>query len=111
MSDLYKYNLYIKDTRKIILTAYNALPNQTWGDPNITASNKRIKVGYIAISKDLYKKGWTFGKKVYYNGRIYQIEDILPSRSMGIDIFMVEYEDAINFGKRKGIAHLLYERK
>jgi 3D (Asp-Asp-Asp) domain-containing protein len=54
----------------VTATVYNADPKQTDDSPFITASNKHINKEnpaihkWIAVSRDLEKLGFTFGKKV-----------------------------------------------
>ncbi len=48
------------------VTKYNAVPEQTDDTPTITASNKTIKRGVVALSRDLEEElGLKFGDKVY----------------------------------------------
>lgn len=85
-----------ENTHYVDATVYNALKAQTNSQPNITASNKRIKnvhkagdLRWIAVSRDLAEK-IPFGSKVevsgitgpdadYYNG-IWQVEDLMNKR-------------------------------
>lgn len=88
----------VKKVNKAVITAYT--PHENKGS-RITASGKKVREGYVAVSKDLYKSGWKFGKKVQIKKKTYIIQDILPSRKSGIDIFMENYDKAIQFGVQR----------
>lgn len=93
----------------LTITAYNAEVGQTDDSPFITASNTRVRPGIIAVSQDLYAKGWVFGRKVYVVNRgVYTIEDLLAKRKKNqLDIFMNSRSEAIKFGRRKMRVFLL----
>jgi 3D (Asp-Asp-Asp) domain-containing protein len=87
---------------KVILTIYKANSFETDSTPNITASGFKIdttnpdKHKIIAVSRDLKRKGWKFGKKVRvkkagkYNG-VYTIRDLMNKRHKNrIDILVGE---------------------
>ena len=84
-----------KKKTKAKITAYTPFEN---GGSTLTASGTTVKKGIVAVSKDLYRKGWTFGKRVSINDKIYVIADILPSRKNGFDIFMHSYKNAKQYG-------------
>jgi len=75
----------------VTLTIYSPSPSQTDSTPNLTASGFKIdttnpsKHRIIAVSRDLKKKGWDFGKKVRikkagkFNG-VYTIRDLMNKR-------------------------------
>lgn len=75
----------------VTLTNYYPSESETDSTPNITASGFKIDVSnpdkhkIIAVSRDLKRKGWKFGKKVRikkagkYNG-VYTIRDIMNKR-------------------------------
>lgn len=91
------------------LTAYTPSEDQCDSDPLIAASLKPVREGTIAVSRDLFRAGWVFGKKVHIEGYgIYTINDLMNKRfEKRIDIFMWSYSDAISFGKKEAIATLL----
>ena len=90
----------------VIATAYNSLPGQTWGDPNVAAWGDRLEPGMqsIAVSRDLLDLGLTRGVEVEIDG--------LPGRwtvldKMGrrwkrrIDLYMgVDRKAALQWGRR-----------
>ncbi len=87
----------------LLVTAYSAEEGQTDSSPFITASNSRVRHGIVAVSQDLFRKGWVFGRKVYIVGHgVYTIEDLLAQRKVNqLDIFMTNKDNAIQFGRKK----------
>lgn len=86
----------------VTLTIYKPTSIETDSTPNITASGFKIdtinpgKHKIIAVSRDLKKKGWDFGKKVRikkagkYNG-VYTIRDVMNKRHKNrIDVLVGE---------------------
>lgn len=93
----------------VTVTAYNADPAQTDSDPEIAASMRRVRPGTIAVSRDLFNKGWVFGRKVRIEGLgIYEINDLMAARhDKAIDVFIGCNQRALAFGKRRAHAALL----
>ncbi len=93
----------------VTVTAYNADPAQTDADPEIAASMRRVRPGTVAVSRDLFNKGWVFGRKVRIEGLgIYEINDLMAARhDKAIDIFLGDNQKAQAFGKRRTQAALL----
>ncbi|MGE4265709.1 MAG: hypothetical protein AB7E46_14695 [Desulfovibrio sp.] len=93
----------------VTVTAYNADPAQTDSDPEIAASMRRVRPGTIAVSRDLFNKGWVFGRKVRIEGLgIYEINDLMAARhDKAIDVFIGCNQRAQAFGKRRAQAALL----
>ena len=70
----------------------------------ITASGKEVKVGYVAISRDLEKKhGLSFGDKIHLKGLgVFEIQDRTHySKTNLIDVYMESYRRALDFGVRE----------
>ncbi|KKL16082.1 hypothetical protein LCGC14_2499180, partial [marine sediment metagenome] len=69
-------------TALVIVTAYSPSKRQTDDSPLITASNQAVRGDGVAVSRDLFLKGWTFGKKVWIQGiGLYTINDLMhPSK-------------------------------
>ena len=84
-------------------TAYNPSPWQTDSTPFIAAWGDRVRPGIIAVSRDLEKQGLTRGKKVFVDGYgEFEVLDRMHKRKKNqIDIFMMEYKDAIQFGVKE----------
>ena len=95
--------------QNVTVTAYSPSQQETDTTPFITASNKKVRHGIIAVSRDLFDKGWVFGRKVYIKTLgVFTIDDLMAKRKRNhIDIFMFNQTDALSFGKRKLDAHLL----
>ena len=92
-------------------TAYNSLPEQTGGDPTLTASGHRLEPGMraIAVSQDLAKLGLVHGRKVRIDGLHgeWVVRDRMPERwKRRIDVYMGEDLDAaLAFGRRRVRIH------
>jgi 3D (Asp-Asp-Asp) domain-containing protein len=82
-----------------IATAYNSMEWQCDSTPWITASGTRCRTGVIAANH------LPFGTKVLIEGfgpQVFIVEDRMNRRyASRIDIWMLEYKDALAFGKRK----------
>ena len=93
-------------TMEVVGTAYNALPGQTQGDPEIGAWGDKLDVNIpsIAVSRDLIELGLVHNAKVRVNGfsGYYLVRDKLNKRfTKQIDIFMgLDRDAAIEFGKK-----------
>ena len=80
-----------------VFTAYTASVEETDEDPTITASNQEVRNGIIA------NNCLPFGTKIKVKGRIYEVQDRMNERfgCNKFDIYMCDYYDAINFGRRE----------
>lgn len=94
--------LLLKD---ITITSYNNEQNQTDSTPNITASNRLVYEGSIAISRDLKTKyNLKFGDIVYIPNfkTYYVIEDLMNKRfKNSVDIFKFDKNESLKIGKLK----------
>lgn len=90
-------------------TAYNAIPEQTDNDPDITACMDVPTIGSMAVSQDLYFKGWTCGKRVHIKELgIFTIKDVMHKRKRKqIDILMETKSEALRFGIKKNLNAIL----
>ena len=90
-------------------TAYNAISAQTDSDPDVTACMSDPNVGSIAVSQDLYFKGWTCGKRVHIRGLgIFTIKDVMHQRKTNqIDIVKRTKRQALVFGVVHGLNAVL----
>ena len=80
-------------------TAFNDTPEQTQGDPQDTATGKRLTPGMrvIAVSDDLYAQGFRDGVRVRIEGLpgTWEVADRMPSKwRRRIDIYMGSDERA-----------------
>lgn len=94
------------------VTAYNPVRSQTDSSPLITASNKRVRVGMIALSRDLEREfGFRFGDTVYLNGLgRFVFEDRMHRRKRRhVDILMLNPVDARRFGVKSSYLYVLEE--
>jgi 3D (Asp-Asp-Asp) domain-containing protein len=90
----------IVKTIKMVVTAYSSTEDQTDDTPFITASNKKVRDGIIAIN------GLPFGTRVRipelygYGDNTFVVEDRLHQRKgkYHADIWMADYEKAKEFG-------------
>ena len=84
----------------VTATVYNAVPEQTDSTPFITASGKRINENcpechrWVAVSQDLLKQGYTFGKCIEVSGvgdlnGEWEIQDVMNSRFTNSIDFLV----------------------
>jgi 3D (Asp-Asp-Asp) domain-containing protein len=98
----------------IRVTAYNPVRSQTDSSPLITASNKRVRVGMVALSRDLEREfGFTFGDTVYlYGFGRFVFEDRMHRRKRKhVDILMFNPVEARKFGVKSSYLFVLEEPK
>jgi 3D (Asp-Asp-Asp) domain-containing protein len=87
----------------VVVTAYNPLESQTDSTPHLTASNKPVRPGMAALSRDLEEElGFTFGDMVVLKGiGSFVFEDRMHKRwRRRVDIMMLSWEDARKFGRQ-----------
>ncbi len=79
------------------VTAYSSSPGETWGDPFITASGRRVFDGLVACPRAI-----SFGTNVRIGDRTYQCYDRLHRKyDDRFDIWMSTKNAALVFGKRQ----------
>ncbi len=94
-------------TIKVTASAYNSTVSQTNSNPHITAFGDSLKPGfkYIAVSKDLLRKGLTHNTPVKIEGfdSIYFVKDKMHYRWKNkIDIYMgLDIKAAKTWGRKK----------
>lgn len=94
----------------LVFTAYNALVGQTDDTPNITASNKEIFPGVLALSRELISR-YGHGGNIDYGDKVWvvvpmQVEDTMNKRWRGRgDVYMLDYHKAVRFGRKSGILY------
>jgi 3D (Asp-Asp-Asp) domain-containing protein len=85
------------------VTAYSSSPDETWGDPFITASGRRVFDGLVACPRAL-----PFGTNVRIGDRTYQCYDRLhPKYDDRFDIWMSTKNAALAFGKRRLLVEVM----
>jgi len=105
-----KINAY-KAKRTLTVTAYSPQKKQTDETPHYTATNNRVRPGIIAVSRDLFDRGWVFGKKVYIKSLgVFTIDDLMHQRKKNqVDVFMFDTNEALEFGRQTRDVYLLDE--
>ncbi len=92
---------------RVTATGYSPTVTQTDSTPFITATNKRVRFGIVAVSENLKRKFpmnssmefWIEGKKY-----LVQVEDKMNKRKRNqIDIFFWKTKDAEEFGVHRNI--------
>ncbi len=90
------------------VTAYSSTYDQCDRDPFITASNTQVRVGIVALSRDLLQRynpdaPFTWGDHVYLEGiGEFIVEDSMNARfSRRVDIWFPERVTAKNWGVHK----------
>jgi 3D (Asp-Asp-Asp) domain-containing protein len=85
----------------VVVTAYNSIPTQTDSTPEITASNKRVSLGIVALSRDIEMEfGFRLGDPVFIVGLgFFVFEDRMHKRwARRVDILMSSRRAAKEFG-------------
>lgn len=79
------------------VTAYSSSPDETWGDPFVTASGRHVFDGLVACPRE-----FPFGTKFKIGNRTYQCFDRLHEKyDDRFDIWMSTKNQAKRFGKRR----------
>jgi 3D (Asp-Asp-Asp) domain-containing protein len=92
-------------TVPITITAYSSTQDQCDSTPHITASNKAVRRGIVAISDDLMQEmGICFGQRVLIPGHgVFEVQDRMnPRWRRRVDIWQGDREAAKLFGLQKG---------
>ena len=92
----------LKLKRTVIATGYSSRKCETDATPHITASNKRVRDGFIACN---FLK---FGTKIriphIFGNKIFVVEDRMHRRKKNhVDIWFASTHDAKKFGRRKNV--------
>jgi 3D (Asp-Asp-Asp) domain-containing protein len=84
----------------VTVTAYHHCP----GSKGITSSGQRVKVGMLAVSRDLERNlNLDFGDRVLLHGMgVFEVQDRMASRwQKKVDIYMDSQQKARHFGARR----------
>ena len=86
---------------QVDVTAYTL--TECYHNKGVTASGEMVRPGIIAVSRDLEKMGMKLGTKVRIgNLGTFVVKDRTHWRNRAnIDIYMISYEEALEFGRRK----------
>jgi len=91
----------------VTASAYNSHPDQTGGDPFLTASGERLRPGMraLAVSEDLFGAGLDFGTRVRIDGMDgeWVVLDRMPDgRRRSIDLYFgLDERAALQFGRKQ----------
>jgi len=78
------------------VTAYSSSPDETWGDPFITASGREVFEGLVACPRR-----FPFGTRFRIDSRIYTCWDRLHTRfDHRFDIWKSSKAEALQFGRQ-----------
>lgn len=91
------------------VTFYTPCEYETDDTPYITASGVRVKLGICAVSRDLERYGFTFGKTIYVEGLgSFEVQDRMHSRwQRRVDILVMHKWDARRRGKMRNVPVVL----
>ena len=112
-ADRYRFFSKIKKqlTHKLLtITAYTPSPDETDSTPFEAASGLPVHTGTVAVSKDLFDTGWTFGRIIYIieMDEFFMINDLMHNKwTNKLDILKWDKKEAIEFGIRQFNVYLL----
>jgi len=85
------------------VTAYSSSPDETWGDPFVTASGRPVGNGVVACPRR-----FAFGTKFRINGLDYVCWDRLhPKYDDRFDIWKASKDEALAFGRRRLVVEVI----
>ena len=85
------------------VTAYSSSPDETWGDPFITASGREVHDGLVACPRK-----FPFGTRFRIGSRIYTCWDRMHKRfDHRFDIWKSSKQEALRFGKQELVIEAL----
>jgi 3D (Asp-Asp-Asp) domain-containing protein len=88
---------------RAIVTAYSSSPDETWGNPLVTASGRPVQEGVIACPRR-----FAFGTQFLIRSRVYTCWDRLhPAHDNRFDIWKPSKERALRFGRQRLIVQVL----
>ena len=96
----YKFN-------NIQITSYNNEVLQTDDSPNITSTNRPVREGIVAVSRDFLKDGYIkYGDLMYIDcfDKWFVVEDVMNNRfEKRVDIFLFDKKESLKINKKCGI--------
>jgi len=110
LADAMKLMYTVQTNARVTVTHYSPDKAQKDNDPYITAFMARVKVGYVAVSRDLMDRGWTPGRRVYIPGRgVFIIADLMNKRKGNwVDVFVNTKTEADELGIERNIIASLF---
>jgi len=94
----------------VLVTAYNAHESQTDDTPTITASNEKVIIGGMALSRD-FLQVFDRDNPVAYGDTVLlivplRVNDTMNARYLNrADVFMWSHKDAVAFGVKEGLVY------
>lgn len=100
--DLSKAEYSERVIRGVTITSYNNDINQTDDTPNVTASNRPVREGMVAVSRDFlsYAK---YGDLIYVDcfDRWFIVDDTMNKRfTKRVDIFLFDRKESLKINKK-----------
>jgi 3D (Asp-Asp-Asp) domain-containing protein len=94
---------------KVTLTAYTKRKKECKTNDGIGASMRKVKPGTVAVSRDLFRQGYIFGRKIYIEGiGVFTVNDLTHRKySKTIDIYYNNYNKAVKFGRKESYVSLI----
>ena len=91
---------------EVSVSAYTPTHKECDSTPLITASNKKVRKGIVALSRDLERKfNLRFGDKIkLYGIGTFEFQDRMHKRwKKRVDVFMWNKKKAFEFGRKNGV--------
>ncbi len=100
-------------TLEVVVTAYSSTPEQTEGDPTVTATGQSVRPGILAVSRDLLGTQLPYGTQVrvveiradeegcggYPTSTIFEVQDTMAESIVNqVDIWMPSLQEAVDWG-------------
>lgn len=105
--DLSKAEYTERIFKDVDITSYNNNSAQTDDSPNVTATNRGVREGIVAVSYDFINKGQIhYGDLLYIDcfNKWYLVEDSMNKRfSKRVDIFLFDKEESLKINKKCNI--------
>jgi len=98
---------------EVVVTAYSSTPEQTDGDPTVTATGQSVRPGILAVSRDLLNTQLPYGTQVrileiradeegcggYPTSTVFEVQDTMAARiDNQVDIWMPNLQEAVAWG-------------
>jgi len=100
--DLSKAEYSERVIKDVVVTSYNNDIDQTDDTPNVTASNRPVREGMVAVSRD-FLSYVTYGDLIYVNcfDRWFIVDDTMNKRfTKRIDIFLFDRKESLKINKK-----------
>ena len=107
-------NLEHIQSAPVPITAYSSTRDQCDSTPHITASREPVRVGLLAVSRDLIKEmGISYGQRVLIPGYgMFEVLDTMhPRWQRRVDIWESDRKAALLFGRQEGTLIWVGEKK